>query len=181
MKKLNQKAFLMAEAIVVGLFIMTLFTYIYSNLIPLLAKYESREKYEDVSLTYDANLIRNAILLDIQRNPYNDTENKIFGGLASSSYIYYDESSNSICDKLVLNEYCNSLLSKTYLNVEAIIATHYRTTEIKKHTDDFTRAIADYIEIIPEYSSTVGSAFDSYRRLIIVFKDGRMANIELII
>lgn len=181
MKKLNQKGFLMAEAIVVGLFIMTLFTYIYSNLIPLLAKYESREKYEEVSLVYDANLIRNAILLDIQRNPYNNTENKIFGDLATKDYIYYDEKSNSICNQMALNDYCSALLSKTYLNVEAIIATKYKTTDIKKHTDDFTRAIADYIDVIPEYTSSVGSAFDSYRRLIIVFTDGRMANIELII
>lgn len=177
MKKLNNKGFLMAEAIVVGVFIMTLFTFIYTNMVPLISKYESATSYDDVSAVFDANQIRNMIFLDIERNPTNGTADKIFGGLATKTYILYDGA--SICDQLASANYCQTLFNNKHLNVDAIIVTSYKTTAIKTLKSDFNRAVGDYIEYIPEYTSSVGSSFDSYKRLIISFKDGRMANIEI--
>lgn len=177
MKNLDKKAFVLAESIVVGVFIMTLFTFIFSNIVPLLAKYEEKEKYDDVSAVYDANTLRNAILLDFQRNPSNNTTTKIFGSLSTQSYVYYD--GDSICNNLAMNAYCQVLLSKKYLNVEAVIASKYKTAALKSKKDDFSRVVGDYINDLPEYTSSVGSIYDSYYRLIIIFNDGSIANVEL--
>ncbi len=177
MKKIGKKGFLMAEAIVVGLFIMTLFTFIFANTVPLLAKYEAQEKYESVNSVFDANLVRNAILLDIKRSPGNNTLTKIFGGLSTRKYILYD--GNAICNNLALVTYCKTLFSKTFLDIDSVIASKYRTADIKSVKGDFPRAIGDYIDSMPEYTSSVGSIYDSYYRLIIVFNDGRMTSVEI--
>ena len=48
MKKINNKGFVLAETLVVTVFLMVLFTMIYSNFYPLIGEYEKRENYDDV-------------------------------------------------------------------------------------------------------------------------------------
>lgn len=177
MKRIGKRGFLMAEAIVVGLFIMTLFTFIFANMVPLMAKYEAQEKYENASSIFDANMVRHAILLDVRTHGSTVSIDKIFLGLSTKPYILYED--DSICNNLALANYCRTLFSKTYLDIDTVIATKYRTDGIKAVKAEFPRVIADYIDSIPEYTSSVGSIYDGYKRLIIIFNDGRMANIEL--
>jgi len=51
-KKINNKGFVLAETLVVTIFLMTIFTMIYSYFYPLIGEYEKRETYDDVDSTY---------------------------------------------------------------------------------------------------------------------------------
>ena len=52
MKKLNSGGFVLAETLIVTVFLMTLFAMIYSNFFPLVGEYEKRETYDDVDSKY---------------------------------------------------------------------------------------------------------------------------------
>ena len=64
MKKLNKKGFLIAESIIVGVFVLSLFTFLFVNVVPLVGQYEAREKYDTINGAYNANLVRTMILED---------------------------------------------------------------------------------------------------------------------
>ena len=51
-KKLDNKGFVLAETLVVTVFLMLIFTMIYSYFYPLIGEYEKREVYDDVDSTY---------------------------------------------------------------------------------------------------------------------------------
>lgn len=52
MKKLNKNGFVLAETLIVTVFLMVLFTMVYSNFYPLIGEYEKRETYDDVDSKY---------------------------------------------------------------------------------------------------------------------------------
>ena len=52
MKKINQKGFVLAETLVVAVFLMAIFTLIFTNFYPLMGEYEKRETYDDVDGKY---------------------------------------------------------------------------------------------------------------------------------
>ena len=52
MKKINSKGFVLAETLVVTVFLMVIFGMIYSNFYPLMGEYEKRENYNDVDSIY---------------------------------------------------------------------------------------------------------------------------------
>ena len=48
MLKFNNKGFVLAETLVVTVFLMVIFGMLYSNFYPLIGEYEKRETYDDV-------------------------------------------------------------------------------------------------------------------------------------
>lgn len=64
MKKLNSKGFILAETLVVSVFLMVLFTMIYTNFYPLIGEYEKRENYDDADGKYTAYWIKRIIESD---------------------------------------------------------------------------------------------------------------------
>lgn len=72
MTKLNQKGFVLAETLIVTVFVMVIFSMLYSNFYPILAEYEVREGYDDVDSKYAVYWIKKTI----EDNSYgfNDTD-----------------------------------------------------------------------------------------------------------
>ena len=64
MKKLNNKGFILAETLVVSIFLTVVFTMIYSNFYPIIGEYEKRESYDDVDGKYAAYWIKRMIESD---------------------------------------------------------------------------------------------------------------------
>ena len=64
MKKLDSRGFIMAETLVVALFLMTIFTMIYVNFYPMIGEYEKRENYDDVDGKYVAYWIKKMVESD---------------------------------------------------------------------------------------------------------------------
>ena len=62
MKKINKKGFALAEAIVVSVFVLGMFTYLAMNIIPLISKYDAVLKYDNPQEIYAANVLYDEVL-----------------------------------------------------------------------------------------------------------------------
>lgn len=174
MKKTNKNGFVLAEAIVVAVFVLSLFTFLFSNLVPLVGEYEAHEKYDTIDGVYNTNLIRTMIMTD------SNVNNVLH--LGSADYKYFEN--DDICDPWLENpNFCKKLLSSSFLNVKAIYVTWYRTIEIKKEVEDnpsnFPRAFREYIDTIDKFTQPTSSAYDKYKRIIVHYNDGTFANLEI--
>lgn len=64
MKKFNSRGFILAETLIVCVFLMLIFTMIYTNYYPIIGEYEKRENYDDVDGKYVAYWIKKLIESD---------------------------------------------------------------------------------------------------------------------
>lgn len=74
MKKLNDKGFVLAETLIVTVFILTIFTMIYTYYYPIIGLYEERETYDDVDGKYVAYWVKQLIENDSYN--FNNGENE---------------------------------------------------------------------------------------------------------
>lgn len=175
MKKMNKKGFLLAESIIVGVFVLSLFTFLFVNVVPLVGQYEAREKYDTITGVYNAHLVRTMIL--------EDTKAESILELNDLPYKYYEREDLCSNDNIEKVNYCTKLLGDSYLNVDKIYITWYRTETIKKFSKnndfDFDRATRDYIDSLDGFKQPSGSTYDNYKRIIVYYNDGTFANIEV--
>lgn len=103
MKKINNRGFILAETLIVSVFVMLLFTMIYNNFFPLIGEYEKRENYDDVDGKYTAYWIKKLI----ESADYSLTQedisaiNKVGFTRFSCSNLSNENSQRSICIDLV--------------------------------------------------------------------------------
>ena len=77
MKKMGNKGFVLAETLIVSVFLMVMFTMIYSNFYPLIGEYEKRENYDDVDGKYTAYWVKKMIESDgYIMNPTTDASSQ---------------------------------------------------------------------------------------------------------
>ena len=72
MKKLNNKGFILAETLIVCVFLMLMFTMIYTNYFPIIGEYEKRENYDDVDGKYVAYWVKKLIESDDYRLVFDE-------------------------------------------------------------------------------------------------------------
>ncbi len=172
---MNKKGFVLVETIVVSVFVLGLFTFIIANIIPLIGEYEKESDYDSIESIYSAHMIRKMIL---------KSENQRIVSLATlPTEGYYMFEGDDICYYLTNINYCKKLLSRDFLDVKKIILTNYTiTNDFKKRSKNFDRASSEYISQMQKYNNTGldPSQYDFERRLIVVFNDGRITNIELL-
>ena len=53
-KEINNKGFMLAETLIVSLFVMSTFSMLYVNILPLIAEYEKYKDYNTVEATYSS-------------------------------------------------------------------------------------------------------------------------------
>ena len=70
MKKINNRGFVLAETLIVSVFLLVIFGMLYSNFYPLIGEYEKRESYDDVDSKYAVYWIKKMIE-DGSYNPPN--------------------------------------------------------------------------------------------------------------
>lgn len=179
MKKINEKGFVLAEAIIVSVFILSLFTFLFMNIIPLIGKYEAVKQYDTIDSAYNTNLIRMIML--------ENANVESFFPSASEDYIKYTPDSfcnnmNNTGGDVHSTDFCKKLLSKTYLNVKTIYVTRFRLSVLKntvKSSSDFNRLEREYILSLDDYNQPTNAAFNSYHRIIVEYNDGSFANLEI--
>lgn len=178
MKKRNEKGFLLAESIVVGVFVLSLFTFLFVNLIPLVGEYENEEKYDNINSLYNTNLIRSMIMGDANVNSVLKLTQP--GGTVNA---YNKFTVEQLCDSLEKKNYCKKLLNSTYLDVNTVYITWYRTSKIKDAVKNvpanFPRAVRDYVNAMDKYTQPAGATYDKYKRIIVYYNDGTFANLEI--
>ncbi len=171
---ISNKGFVLVETIVAAVFVLSFFSFLIANLLPMVGEYEKVLDYDSIESKYDAHLIRKMILKD------NSCRTKNLITLSEDGYYEFD--GTDICLYLENVNYCKKLLSEDYLDVKKIIVTRYNTSDIKNKSDKFNRLIKEYIDYLPKYESTIDIGQYFYqRRLIILFNNNRITNIELLI
>lgn len=187
---MNRKGFLLIESLVVATFIMTIFTFIYKNSVPLIGEYIRRSNYDDIDSVYAANLMRNLLLQD-------DKFDELVSGLSNSNVLYKDITD---CKLWSQKEICNTL--KEQLNIVPtttsnaanngkIYITRFELSKLKKEIEkgnifnqNTERGIKTYIDYLPNY--TTSEVLTGYRMIIIrnILYNGeetqKYANIEVI-
>lgn len=102
MKKFNQKGFVLAETLVVAVFLMAIFTLIFTNFYPLIGEYEKRESYDDVDGKYSVYWLKRMI----EDSSYNLTS-KEENFFRENSFVRFDCKDISDSEK---REMCVSLV-----------------------------------------------------------------------
>lgn len=190
MKKIDNKGFIMVETIVVAVFVIGICTFLFANFLPLMGDYERISDYDTLSSKYKVHEIRKMILRDLNNN--KELENIFTSIPDDNNYVRFknytttvdevDVSKQQLCDKLDSVNYCNKLLGEGYLDVKEIYITSFKLNKIKSSIKNLsgegTRPIKEYIEYLPSYSN-YSSRYNDYYRLIVLFNDGNLANIEV--
>lgn len=105
MKKISNKGFVLAETIIVAVFMVTIFSALYSNYFPIMANYEKRAYYDDLDSKYIAFWLKYMIQdpkysLDCQ--PYNS-------GTATDPVYKTFASGSGTCNKNYFFFSCNKI------------------------------------------------------------------------
>lgn len=185
-KKLDNSGFVIVETIIVAVFVIGICTFLFMNLLPLIGEYEKVSYYDDLSSKYKTHEIRKMLLREIDKSSLGNVQIKE-SILNNGNYVLYksvreeDNFHNPLCDKLTNKKYCNTLLSDRFLYVDQIIITPFKLSDFKRESKDdknISRQVREYIDYLPSYSK-YSSTYDNYLRMIVVFHDGHIANIEV--
>lgn len=171
---MNNKGFVLVETIITAVFVLSLFSFIIANVLPIIGDYDRIRNYDSIESIYDAHLIRKMIL----KSDRIRTTNLVDFPSGQDYYLFNDD---DICLYVSNINYCRKLLSRDYLDVSKIIITNYNITSLKEKVSSFNRAIGEYIKYLPKFDKMRHDEYDFQKRLIIEFNDGRYANVELLL
>ncbi len=165
MKKLNNNGFVLAETLVVTVFIMTIFTILYNNFFPLIGEYEKREYYDDVDSKYQVFWLKNFAQHSDFQFPnlaasngfaeYNITKDTDYDNDDDNAANDNDDVNNRFCalfkasaktQKQMCLEFCRQA------NVDKIVLTNYNITNYKSSVSD-EDGWGDYINYLPNYKN----------------------------
>lgn len=167
MKK-NNRGFVLAEAIVVAVFVLGMFTYLAMNIFPLITKYDKAINYNDPNETYLVNVLYEELRMTID--------------IDSIKGVYsFEEASGTItclkngaaCDTILSEEYYKKLIFN-HMKAKNIIIykqTSDVTSDWKNHY--MTRGMREYYN----YSSK-NLTSPSTLKILIEFQNGKYASVE---
>ena len=174
MKKriINTKAFAMAELLVVFVIILVLFSVLFSNYLPLVAQYENRINYNDVTAEYASFYVRK-----IYRDAMDDinVKNQIDEKIKNGYYNVYSSADN-IKDYSFLKDY--HFLENIILeyNIDEIVITTDNLSVIKEKYER-NKPLYNYINYLPETSKN--DDIEKYR-IILKTSDYGYAETEIL-
>lgn len=128
MKKFSNKGFVLAETIIVAVFMVTIFSALYTNYFPLMANYEKREYYDDLDSKYIAFWLKYMIqdpAYEMDNCTSSDGTHLSGPGCIGNGYNYTffdcnritDSTKNKSCRRLIIesglasNPYCRTGLT----------------------------------------------------------------------
>lgn len=160
-KKIDNKGFMLAETLVVSIFVMSICSLIYANILPLIADYEKVKKYNNVDDTYRAHWARKIIL--------DGLDSRFFSQTYSNGYM--DVTDCTLYTRNEIENWCNNYKSSN--DVDMIYLTTYPLTTFKnvvKSSNDYSREFKEYIKYLPEYSRNSTKNTGNYFHVIIRHK-----------
>ena len=165
-KKINNKGFMLAETLIVSLFVLSVFSMLYINILPLVAEYEKYRNYNTVEATYRTHWARKIAL-----DGLND---EIFNKVATNKSFYdiTDCSLYTKTDKDDMESWCNNY--KYANDIEKIYLTSYSLENFKEAVSSssvFSRSFKEYVDYLPIYSKNTTKANDNKYFHIIVEYD----------
>ena len=158
MMKLNNKGFVLAEMLIVTVFLMIIFSMLYANFYPILAEYEIREGYDDVDSKYAVYWLKKVI----EDKDYNFNKANI-----NNTNTYIEFSCNEI-NSAEKKATCETL--KKDLKVDTVYITNYQIDTFKStvnDSDSFSAEFQSYLNTLPDY--TRPSLNNAKYRVIAIF------------
>lgn len=160
MRNFNQKGFALVETLIVSVFVMGIFTLLYTNYYPLIGEYEKRENYDSIEAVYRTDVIKKFIKINgTTLTSSNLSTPKVYN---SSNFCYFinDISKREECKQLWKN-----------LRVNSIILTEYNITSAKtaiKNNSNVSQEMKGYVEYLPNYKT---NTYNYHGRIIVEYKD----------
>ena len=183
MSKFNQKGFVLAETLIVTIFLMLIFTMIYSNFYPLIGEYEKREVYDDVDGKYAVYWIKRFIEdATYQLNPTKEDQMRNQGYVMFDCSDIQDSTKQNACKNLV------NALGLEGCDANGNGGTAYITKYTLKESDTkgfkitvqnnaggvFKSGFQDYVFALPNYEAE--SLNNANYRVLAVFKHEKSGN-----
>ena len=186
-KKMNNKGFALVETLVCSLFVVAIFLILFENYIPLMAKYNRTEKYDDLDSKYISFYIKTFIESD-RKDHIQLIHNKLYG-----KNIYQFRTINTPDPDIIAEnnkpfelytllikenkQKCQDFIEEA--SITSIYLVDYNTKQIKTKVSDLnvssvngvdiSRPLQLYIESMPTYEAT-SETKSGYKRLIIEIK-----------
>lgn len=147
MMKINNKGFALVETLIVSVFVMSIFSLMYTNFFPMIGEYEKREKYDDIDSVYNTFLIKR-MLEDVSAMTgyYNTAKN----GVLTGGFYKIDDKCNYLFSSSDKKTYCRDLLKK--LDVENVYLAQYNLTSMKNNKASLNNYMIDYLDSLPNYT-----------------------------
>ena len=168
MRKLNNKGFMLVETLIVAVFLVTIFSILYTNFYPLIGEYERREFYDDIDSKYSIYWIKRIV----QSGTYNLNKAEI------SSNTFTKFSCNNIVGDNDQKATCQETITRTGADINNIYIIDYVTTNFKNKVNSnksaYDEDFRDYLDYLPEF--TKGSLNGALYRLIVIFHNTKDNN-----
>ena len=168
MKKLNSKGFVLAESIVVSVFVLGIFTYLAVNVIPLVTEYDRAINYDNPQEVYAANLLFEELsaYINLYDFFYADSYNTKFIDLNNMQEEYFKTLQKMLkIKKVQKNEGCINLGRSM--------------TEYCKYLQRREALVTDDMG----YSDTIDgvSMFFSLNTILVEFENGNFASFDALV
>ncbi len=169
--KLNKKGFVLAETLIVTVFVMVIFTVIYLNYYPILGKYNQREYYDDVDSKYYTYWLKRFIQDDdiIDQSHWNKIITNIHGtgGYDLKCIEPVNEPGN--CEDITSNyrefffryleETGNTRIFISKYNLESTTNTNGEDSNINGHAPNVVGLSATEKTLIPQFKGTANVTY----------------------
>ncbi len=152
MHKMSKKGFVLAETLIVSVFIMSLFMMFYTNLYPLIGEYEKRSSYDDITSKYTAHFIRKMIL-------QTGNDNLLKG---NQDYVDITECPNGY---FVNTTMCFAYKEKYHISKMYVTKYHIESFKNMVKTSNLPRGFMEYVENLPKFQTP--SNRQAYKRVIV--------------
>lgn len=122
MKGIKNRGFILIETMIVTVFVMVIFIFVYRNAIPMIGRYETLSRYDDLDSVYAANMMRKMITNYLSFDAIDSL-------LANTTYVDVSDCSNS--SLYTDASYCTKL--KQSLQIEGddvLLITRYNPSEV---------------------------------------------------
>ena len=160
-KIVNEKGFMLVETLIVSVFVMGIFTLLYTNFFPLIGEYERYRNYDSVEATYIAHWARMIALKGLPDSIYNEVNTTGYKDISDCN-LYTERDGITSCGGF-----------KTVNNVSKIYLTTYSTVKFKNYVKDnssYDRSFQEYIAYLPAYSkNTNKTPANGFYRVIVEY------------
>ena len=181
--RLNNQGFVLAETLIVSVFLVAIFTMIYVNFYPIIGEYEKRENYDDIDGEYAAYWIKKLIEdpnfnISQQEKESLNGEKQYFRFKCSD---FLENSPQELCINLVKSleidcddnddngSNCQIYVTNYRIGLDALgdgtVPNSFKKT-VNAPKSEFSNDFKEYINYLPDYKNT-SIAGAKYRVIIV--------------
>ncbi len=151
---MNKKGFVLTETLVVTVFLITISTFVYTSILPLMGRYEDMSNREnDIDIVYKLYHIRKMLYDDANRDTIVSTNIKDItcSDFANSSYC------TKLFEHLDLIEYKLIYVKDIYTNLNAIdqIDIAMNSTELHSYLKKYQDDMGEYLVLLDRNRHTI--------------------------